>query len=364
MTNDRAFLVCALVLAIPGAASAVPTAYRLTDLDLRDPHGFVSFFGCRDVTDTQLLGYSLNGSLQTKIQTDGNGDGMLDQSYLLVFDPVNSAGTSGNVVFRFGSCTAPMSGTSCVPNSSAPIPLVWTNGASGTCLSPLAGTVRPYTPAVASPGAPCFSTAGAALTLDLGFGPVTLHDARVAATYSGNPPTQLVKGLLMGFITEADANSTYLPASLPIVGGKPVSVMLRGGAGCCATGSDKDLNNGVSGWWFYLNFTAVQVPWTDPTVGVGDAALAFDGVETFPNPLRTSLSIRFRTAEDSDVRVAVLDAQGREVAELTRGRQPAGDHLLRWDGRDARGAAASPGIYFVRVESGERTAARRITLLR
>jgi len=281
-----------------------------------------------------------------------------------VFDRIDSPSTSGTVAFQIASCTAPMSGTSCVPNGSEPVPLTWTKAVSGTCLSPIAGTVRPYAPAVTSSSAPCFSTAGAPLTLDLGFGPITLHDARVAATYVTTPPSLLMNGLLIGFLTEADANSTYLPASFPLVGGKPMSVMLRGGARCCASGSDKDLDGGVSGWWFYLNFTAVRVPWTDPSVGVGDPSLALDGVETFPNPLRTSLSIRFSTREDADVRVAVLDAQGREVTELMHGREPAGAHVLRWDGHDARGVAASPGVYFVRVESGERAVARRITLLR
>jgi hypothetical protein len=345
-------------------AAAAPTAYRLVDLDLRDPHGFVSFIGCRDVTDTQLLGYSLNGSLQTSIQTDHDSNGLLDKSYLLVFDGNPAAGTTGTVAFRLADCTAPMTGTSCVPNASAPVPLAWTNAGAGTCLAPLAGTVRPYSPAITSASAPCFSTSAATLTLDLGFGPVTLRNARIAATWAGNPATQLVNGLLMGFVTETDANTTILPASFPIIGGKPLSAMLRGGTGSCASGSDKDVKDGVPGWWFYLNFTAARVPWTDPTVGVGDAGLAFDGVETFPNPSRTSLSIRFRTAAQSDVRVAVLDPQGREVAELARGPQPAGAHVLRWDGRDARGVAAGPGVYFVRVESGEGMAARRITLLR
>ena len=30
-----------------------------------------------------------------------------------------------------------------------------------------------------------------------------------------------------------------------------------------STQSDKDTNNGVSGWWFYLNFTATRATWSD-----------------------------------------------------------------------------------------------------
>jgi hypothetical protein len=47
-----------------------------------------------------------------------------------------------------------------------------------------------------------------------------------------------------------------------VIGGKALSEVLPGGdppgAGnenCSAT-SDKDVHDGVSGWWFYFNFTA------------------------------------------------------------------------------------------------------------
>jgi len=46
------------------------------------------------------------------------------------------------------------------------------------------------------------------------------------ATYSGNPAQTLLNGLLMGFISEADANATILPATLPLIGGKPLSIVL------------------------------------------------------------------------------------------------------------------------------------------
>jgi len=37
----------------------------------------------------------------------------------------------------------------------------------------------------------------------------------------------------------------------------------RRGTGNCASSSDKDRLDGVPGWWFYLNFTAQQVPWVE-----------------------------------------------------------------------------------------------------
>ena len=41
-----------------------------------------------------------------------------------------------------------------------------------------------------------------------------------------------------------------------------------------------------------------------------------------------------------------------------------GQHLARWDGRDAQGEAQPSGIYFVRLKSGGTRISEKITLLR
>jgi hypothetical protein len=66
----------------------------------------------------------------------------------------------------------------------------------------------------------------------------------------------------MGFLREDVANAILIPASYPVIGGTPISKYLPGGTGGCAGHSDKDEHLGQPGWWFYLNFTAENVPWT------------------------------------------------------------------------------------------------------
>ncbi len=239
------------------------TAFRFSDLDLRDPHVFVSFIGCRDVTDTQLVGFSVNNELQTNIQTDGDNDGLLDLSPVLVFRSFNQAAATQPVELHFGNCTAPVGTTSCTAGTgTAPVMATATYNAASQCLTFLPGTVRPYTPAITSTAGPCFVTNPVTVTIDLGGIPITLRDARVAATYVGNPATALSNGLLMGFISQADANTTIIPASFPLVGGMPLSALLPGGTNNCAAHNDRDLNNGVMGWWFYMNFPATRRPFT------------------------------------------------------------------------------------------------------
>ena len=112
------------------------------------------------------------------------------------------------------------------------------------------------------PSAPCFSSGSATIDIDLSGVPVRLYSARVAATYAGAPASQLVNGLLMGFLREADADMTILPSRFPLVGGQPFSSILAGGTGNCALSSDKDTFDGRTGWWMYMNFTAPTVQWT------------------------------------------------------------------------------------------------------
>ncbi len=243
--------------------NAVPTAFRFSDLDLRDPHVHVAVIGCNDLTDNSLLGFSVNGELQTAIQTDGDADGLLDLSPTLVFRPFSQTAATMPVELHFAECTAPIGSTTCTSGGGTVAMATATNMTTGTCLSFLPGTVRPYTPAITSPTGPCFVTSPTSVTIELSGIPITLSDAQVAARYVGNPASSMTNGLLRGFISEADANATIIPASFPIVGGQPLSSLLAGGAGACPSFSDKDTSGGVMGWWFYLNFPATRVTWMD-----------------------------------------------------------------------------------------------------
>ncbi len=244
----------------------VATAYRFTDLNLRDPHVWVNAFGCRDVTPEGALLFSVNDELQTSIATDGDmpPDGVLDLSPTLVFRPFAQGAASTPVEFHFASCTAPVASTACTPGTAPPALTTARNMTAGQCFAALPGTTRPYAPAITAASGPCFVTDTVrSVTISLGGIPITLRDARLAGTYVGNPAASFTNGLLAGFISEAEANATIIPADFPLIGGQPLSALLPGGTGNCNNTSDKDTVDGVVGWWFYLNFPASRVPWAD-----------------------------------------------------------------------------------------------------
>ena len=372
MSPPRSLLaIGSLILSVLFASRAVAlTAYRITDLDLRDPHVFVNILLCRDVTDVDFFGFSVNGDLQTRIQTDGDMDGLLDLSSLIVFDDYNPAAPGGTLTLVDAYCTAPVAGTSCTPSGILPFIVSYTNGAAGTCLGTIVGTLwDPYTPEVTLSTAPCFVSEEFSGTLPLFAGgtPVQMEHIQIAATY-GAP--NLVNGLIRGFLTEQVANTTILPASLPLIGGMPFSVLLPGGdppgAGNtnCASHSDKDFVNGVPGWWFYYNFTAQPVPYQSATGIDTPAARGVAIHAAVPNPFNPSTTIRYTIDAAARVLVSVYDANGRFVAELVNEQQSAGDHEARWNGATSMGTTASSGVYFVRLESGGKTDARKIVLLK
>jgi len=241
-----------------GSTGVVETAFLMNTLVLRDPHTFVNLIGCNDVTDT------VNGQVGAALITDANNDGYLDFAPVVLFSPLNQAGGGMTPVdLLFGNCTAPFASTSCKPSQRARTSSTATNQANGVCLGALAGTTRPYLPAVTASAAPCFATGAGTILLPLFGTQVPLTNAQVAATYSGTPATGLAKGVLRGFLSQAEADATVIPSNQPLVGGKPLSALLAGGKNACPIYSDMDTDNGVPGWWFYFNFTANRVAWSE-----------------------------------------------------------------------------------------------------
>jgi len=82
-----------------------------------------------------------------------------------------------------------------------------------------------------------------------------------------------------------------------------------------------------------------------------------------PNPSSGALRLRFGLASPGLADLAIFDAAGRRVRTVAHGGYGPGVHSVAWDGRDASGGRAAPGLYFVRLKTGEATFQRRIIRL-
>jgi hypothetical protein len=102
----------------------------------------------------------------------------------------------------------------------------------------------------------------------------------------------------------------------------------------------------------FLNGVTVA---SEATAPEGTYALA----SAYPNPFADQTTLTFEVPVAREVRVAVYDVLGREVAVLAEGIQPAGEHEVTFD------AAPLPsGMYFVRLTAGDQVLTQRVTVVR
>jgi hypothetical protein len=104
---------------------------------------------------------------------------------------------------------------------------------------------------------------------------------------------------------------------------------------------------------------AAQLTSVDPPTTLLETALS----PPFPNPTHDAVTIRFVARDRGPVRLAIHDVSGRRVRTLEDAAREPGAGVLRWDGRDERGARVAPGVYLVQMRSQGRVLSRRIVLM-
>jgi hypothetical protein len=235
-----------------------PKFFRVNSMALRDPHVWFSLFGCKDVTDVPLTAdLAVNIQIDKQLTGDADGDGNFDMSPILALDHYDpSEGAVSPVTLDVGA-TCKLDGSGCAASAEKYAGQV-TSRAVGVCLAKLDGTFNAsYTLPINKPTDQCFGSAEQDFAIVIQGSPIKLRKAQVAAVYETG---KLQQGLIRGFLTEADADATTLEVSgFSIV----LSSVLAGGKDCCQKGFvDKDsaVIDGVTtpGWWFYLNYTAVE----------------------------------------------------------------------------------------------------------
>jgi len=83
-----------------------------------------------------------------------------------------------------------------------------------------------------------------------------------------------------------------------------------------------------------------------------------------PNPFSASTRITYSLPESRRVNLAVYDIRGRRVAMLLDLVQGPGEFTIAWDGRTARGAQASGGLYFLKLQAGNESRIQKMVLTR
>jgi hypothetical protein len=119
---------------------------------------------------------------------------------------------------------------------------------------------------------------------------------------------------------------------------------------------DNKLTASVQASQFKIRFT----PPTSTSTEIGtDLPVGVELSQNYPNPFNPATQIRFAVPVSGEVRLAVYDLLGREVAVLVNGGMSAGSHIVNFDA-----ASLGSGVYVYRLDAAGQTLTRKMTLVK
>lgn len=83
-----------------------------------------------------------------------------------------------------------------------------------------------------------------------------------------------------------------------------------------------------------------------------------------PNPTTARVNISYQLSGPSTVSLKVYNIQGHLVKTLVNEAKPAGVHRVNWDGKDEHGNKVAAGVYLYRMDAGDYSTTRKMTMLR
>jgi len=79
--------------------------------------------------------------------------------------------------------------------------------------------------------------------------------------------------------------------------------------------------------------------------------------------MNSGSQIRFSVPNPETVQLSVRDLEGRLVQTLADRQFNAGDHTIRWTGRDASGRTVPRGTYWLHLTAGAQTRGYRVLVV-
>jgi hypothetical protein len=90
----------------------------------------------------------------------------------------------------------------------------------------------------------------------------------------------------------------------------------------------------------------------------------FEGVQVYPNPFNPTTSFRFKVNSTGPVKLQIFNLAGQLVRTLVDGELPPGVHQRRWNGRNQNGYAVASGLYFYRLQIGQKVWRGQIEMIK
>jgi hypothetical protein len=84
----------------------------------------------------------------------------------------------------------------------------------------------------------------------------------------------------------------------------------------------------------------------------------------YPNPFNPTTTISYSIPQDGNVKLVIFNIKGQKVKTLVEGSQPSGTYNVTWNGKDENDRSVSSGLYLYKLRSSEKTAVKKMLLLK
>ena len=124
-------------------------------------------------------------------------------------------------------------------------------------------------------------------------------------------------------------------------------------------------NHLTNAWKFAMNVMGANLKKEDGEVtAVVNIPTEYGLDQNYPNPFNPETKISFALPSAGNIRLAVYNLLGEEIATLAEGAYPAGGHSVAWRGVDRHGRMVASGIYLYRLEAGSVVLTRKMMLVK
>ncbi|MCH7677002.1 T9SS type A sorting domain-containing protein, partial [candidate division KSB1 bacterium] len=95
-----------------------------------------------------------------------------------------------------------------------------------------------------------------------------------------------------------------------------------------------------------------------------NAPKSFALYQNHPNPFNPETIIRYQFPQESEVGLTIYNLKGQEIRTLVDEKKQAGFYNIAWNGKDNAGRQVASGVYIYRIQIGDFTGVKKLTLLR
>lgn len=115
----------------------------------------------------------------------------------------------------------------------------------------------------------------------------------------------------------------------------------------------------IDGASFSLDLVRVSSQSTGITINNGEIPATYSLEQNYPNPFNPETNIKFGLPKSGNVKLAIYDLTGKEVAVLLNDFKQAGSYTFSFNGSNL-----SSGVYFYRIVSGNFVETKRMVLIK